>query len=302
MDKIGIVTITYNSQKVISEFLKCILSQKYTNFILYIVDNNSNDDSINLIKDYKDDRVIVIENKKNFGVAKANNQGIEQAILDNCEQVLLINNDVECDAHLLDKLLENQIGIKASMVAPKIMYYNKPNYIWYAGSWFSKKNGYLPSHRGINMMDKGQYDTMVKVDYAPTCCILINISVFKDIGLMDENYFVYFDDTDFLFRVFKQGQHKLYYCPDTVLYHKVGTLTNSFQQQNKQIYRSDFFIKQITKNYIYFLKKNGGLFSYFYIIWLFFRNNIKFIINKKIRKDFHTFILINKSYFEGLKM
>jgi hypothetical protein len=119
---------------------------------------------------------------------------------------------------------------------------------------------------------------------------------------MDENYFVYFDDTDFLFRVFKQGLHFVYYCPEAILFHKVGSLTNSFQKTKKEIYRGDFFIKQFTKNQVYFLKKNRDIFSYCYIIWLFFRNNIKFILNKKIRKDIHTFVLINKSYFQGIKM
>ena len=52
-------------------------------------------------------------------------------------------------------------------------------------------------YRGINELDRGQYDEVLEVDYAPTCCLLVKKQVFKDIGMMDEKYFVYFDDTDF---------------------------------------------------------------------------------------------------------
>ena len=68
------------------------------------------------------------------------------------------------------------------------------------------------------------------------------------------------------------------------------------------MFRGNFFIQQNTKNHIYFLKKIGGLFAYAFIVWLFFRNNIKFIVNPKIRDNIATWKLINRAYFEGLKM
>ena len=83
-------------------------------------------------------------------------------------------------------------------------------------------------------------------------------------------------------------------------YHKVGILTKSFNKEEKRIYRGDFFIKQNTRNHIYFLKQIGGLFAYSFIFWLFFKNNIRFIINKQIRKNLSTWWLINKSYIEGV--
>jgi GT2 family glycosyltransferase len=151
-------------------------------------------------------------------------------------------------------------------------------------------------------LDEGQYDKIIEVEYAPTCCLLVKKEVFQDIGLMDEKYFVYFDDTDFSYRVWKDGRHKMFYCPNVKLYHKVGSLTKSFNKANEKIFRGDFFIKQTTKNHIYFLKKIGGLFAYTFIGWLFVKNNIRFVVNPQIRKSFATWWLINKSYFEGIKM
>ena len=302
MDKIGVVTVTYNSEDVLQAFLNCVWRQTHNNLILYVIDNASQDNTCSILEMENDSRLKVINNSVNFGVAKANNQGIEIAITDGCDQVLIINNDVKFEITLIAKLIQVQTEKSCSLVTPKMMYFDNPNHIWYAGSWFVKKKGYLPLHRGMSQLDEGQYNEIVEVEYAPTCCLLAKKEVFQDIGLMDEEYFVYFDDADFSYRIWKDGRHKMFYCPDVKFYHKVGSLTNSFNKQSEKLFRGDFFIQQNTKNHIYFLKKIGGFFAYAFIAWLFFKNNIRFIINPKIRKNIATWKLINRAYFEGLKM
>lgn len=302
MDKIGLVTITYNSADVLQPFLNCVWQQTHNNLVLYIIDNASEDDTLLILEKENDVRLQIINNSSNFGVAKANNQGIKRAITDDCDQVLIINNDVEFETTLIEKLIQVQTEKSCSLVTPRMMYFDNPNYIWYAGSWFIKKKGYLPLHRGMKELDQGQYDKIVEVEYAPTCCLLVKKEVFQDIGLMDEKYFVYFDDTDFSYRVWKDKRYKMFYSPNVKFYHKVGSLTKSFNKVEEKIFRGDFFIQQNTKNHIYFLKKIGGLFAYAFIVWLFLKNNIRFIVNPQIRKNFKTWLLINTSYFEGLKM
>lgn len=300
MDKIGIVTITYNSADVIRSFLESIFSQTFQNFVIYIIDNNSQDDTLEILKEYMQSKVKIVKNKKNVGVAKANNQGIKQAISDECNQILIINNDVEFENTLIQKLINVQNEKSCSLVAPKIMYYDNPNHIWYAGAWFVKSKGYLPSHRGMKHLDEGQFNQIIEVEYAPTCCLLVKKEVFEDVGLMNENFFVYFDDTDFSYRVWKHGKHKIMYYPFVEFYHKVGSLTKSLNRKGKNIYRGNFFIEQNVRNHVYFLKQIGDNYSYFFIVWLFFKNNIRFVINSQIRKNFSTWWLINKSYFEGV--
>lgn len=300
MDKIGIVTITYNSADILQPFLDCIFNQSYKNFVLYVIDNNSSDKTLSVLEKNIDSRLVVIKNQQNFGVAKSNNQGILKAIKEGCDQVLIINNDVEFESDLIAKMLKIQQTYNCSLVVPKMMYYDNPNYIWYAGSWFNKMKGYLPLHRGMKQLDEGQFDVITEVEYAPTCCLLIKNQVFKDVGLMNEKYFVYFDDTDFSYRVWKGGAHKILYFPFVSFYHKVGSLTKSFDQKGNRLYRGNFFIKQNTSNHVYFLKQVGGFFAYIFIFWLFFKNNMRFIINKQIKKNLSTWWLINKSYFEGI--
>ena len=302
MDKVGLVTITYNSANVLQSFLDCILKQTHDSFILYVIDNSSLDNTLAILQRCHDPRIVVIKNKINFGVAKANNQGIIRAIEDGCNQVLVINNDVKFEPNLIHKLLKVQKETNCSLVTPKIMYFDNPQHIWYAGGFFLKSRGYLPSHRGMQELDQGQYDEILEVEYASTCCLLVKKEVFQDIGMMNEKYFVYFDDTDFSYRIYRDKRHKIFYCPDVEFYHKVGSLTKSFNQHLTKTYRSNFFIKQNIRNHVYFLSQIGGLFAYGFIVWLFFRNNLRFIFNPKIRKNLSTLWLINKSYFKGLKM
>lgn len=302
MAKVGLVTITYNSGDVLSQFLDCVWKQSHENLLLYVVDNASSDSTLSILDNSPDSRLHVIKNDKNFGVAKANNQGIKKAISDGCNQLLIINNDVEFEVTLIEKLLNAQKESNCSLVSPKMMYFDDSKHIWYAGSWFNKSKGYLPLHRGMRELDNGQYNKIIEIEYAPTCCLLAKKEVFVDVGFMNEKYFVYFDDTDFSYRVWKDGRHKMYYYPYVDFFHKVGSLTKSFNKEEKMVYRGDFFIKQNTRNHVFFLKQVGGVFSYIFIFWLFFKNNIRFVTNSRIRKNAATWRLINKSYFEGLLM
>ncbi|MDG1283018.1 MAG: glycosyltransferase family 2 protein, partial [Flavobacteriales bacterium] len=236
MDKIGLVTVTYNSADVLQPFLNCIFKQSYQNFVLYIIDNDSKDDTISTLLNTNKDRIHLIRNNQNKGVAVANNQGIKLALDHNCDQVLIINNDVVFGSSLIDDLVKAQISCNSSLITPKIFFYDNPQRIWYAGSWFSKFKGYLPTHRGFEEIDNGKYNDTIEVNYAPTCCLLIKKQVFLDVGFMDEKYFVYFDDTDFLYRVWQKDEHKLYYFPSAKLYHKVGSLTNP-NDRNKRKFK-----------------------------------------------------------------
>ena len=302
VEKIGLVTITYNSEDVLKDFLDSALNQTLCNFIIYIIDNNSKDSTLNILDRYQDSRIKIIKNSHNLGVAKANNQGIKLALKEGCSQVLIINNDVKFESKLLSKMIQVQSEKKCSLVAPKMMYFSNPSYVWYAGSRFIKRKGMLPIHKGNKEKDLGQFDGVFQVEYAPTCCLLVKKEVFEDIGFMDEKYFVYFDDTDFLYRVLKDGRHQLFYFSDVEFYHKVGSLTKSFDIKNEKEYRGEFFIKQNIRNHVYFLKKTKTLYAFFFIAFLFFRNNLQFIIKEDIPKNFKTWILINKSYFQGIIM
>jgi GT2 family glycosyltransferase len=303
MAKIGVVTITYNSADVLDGFFKSIWAQSHSEFTLYVVDNNSSDNTHALLRQELDSRIVRIDNARNEGVARANNQGVQQALADGCDYVLLLNNDVEFEETLFSKLIEGMLQTEASIVTPKMMYYNPSDMIWFGGSFFNKKKGLIPLHRGIRERDLGQYDEVEQIEYAPTCCVLIKREVFEQVGFMDEKYFVYFDDTDFFYRVLKTKKHPVFYLPKMRFYHKVGSLTKSNAcSQIKNPIRGDFFLKYNIRNHNYYLRKHGGFFGYLYIVFLCFKWNLKFVLGRGVRRDWKTFRLINNSYLEGLFM
>ena len=299
MEKIGVVTVTYNSDKVLQPFLSDLFAQSFHNFNLYVIDNASEDKTLKILDDLNDNRVNQIRNHSNIGVAAANNIGIKKALEDKCSHILILNNDIEFPNSLFKDMLVSIKKENCSMMTPKIMYHSDKDIIWYAGGGFKKSNGYLPYHTGFNENIKNNNYQSLYVDYASTCCLLIKKDVFETIGYMDEKYFVYFDDTDFLFRVKKEGVHKIYYDSQITLFHKVGSLTKSLTKEFERSYRTHFFLKQNIRNHIYFLRKIGSLYSYLFCLFLFFKNNLRFLFSSRIKKDFSTFLIINKSYFQG---
>jgi GT2 family glycosyltransferase len=131
-----------------------------------------------------------------------------------------------------------------------MMYYDQPDRIWTAGGTFQPWRGYRSVHLGDGETDRGQRDSVRLVTYVPTCCVLIKKEVFEKIGLMDERYFVYWDDTDFMYRAMRAGI-KLMYLPEAKLLHKVASLTGGAS--------TPFAVRYGTRNSIYFLLKNFGI-------------------------------------------
>ena len=299
MIKLGIVTILYNSENVIDDFLKSLNKQLFHDFELFIIDNNSQDNSILKIKNSNLNFNYTLKiNKNNIGVAAGNNQGIKLALEKKCQNILIMNNDITFSSDLLMSILNEHKKDNNILITPKINYYDNKNIIWYGGGFFMKKRGYKQYHRGIGDQSNNSCLTKDFVDYAPTCCLFIPGKVFEDLGIMDEKYFVYYDDVDFCYRVFKSDKYKLLFCPNIIMYHKVGSLTKS-RIKNKL---SCFFIKQIVKNHVYFLRKQENKLKYFFIILYFFEINYKFFFYQEYKKTLNVFLLIQRSYFSGLRL
>jgi GT2 family glycosyltransferase len=242
---IGVVTVTFNSASVISGFMDSILKQTHSQFTLYIVDNASSDRTLQLISQYSEPRVVLVRNLNNVGVGEGNNIGIKSALRDGCATVLLINNDTEFAPDLLSGLDDALKRHESDMVVPKIVYFDEPHKIWSAGGYFHPILGWT-RHFGEGSEDDTEFDSPRRVNYSPTCCMLIKRDVFERIGFMDTNYFVYFDDTDFCYRAYRAGI-KLFYVPAVRLLHKVASLTGI---------ESDFAVRYGIRNRVYYVLKN----------------------------------------------
>jgi len=249
---IGVVTVTFNSGRVIRPFIDSVKRQTGSLYTVYVVDNASSDDTLAALAEYGDLSFKVIKNINNLGVAEGNSQGIDAAIHDGCDYILLLNNDVEFGPTLFRDLLDGLTVYSCDMIVPKMYYFDDPNRIWCAGGEFKRLRGYAPVHFGEGDVDQGQFDVARPIEYCPTCCMLIKRQVFDKIGGMDPKYFVYWDDTDFCFRALK-ANICMYYLPTTKLWHKVSSLTGGTT--------SLFSLYYYTRNKVYFLLKNRPLYE-----------------------------------------
>jgi len=255
--KIGIVTVLYNSEKVLDDFFESLATQSYKDFVLIVVNNNSPDKSLERTRELAkkaDFETVIINNSDNYGVAKGNNLGIDKAIELKCDYVLLSNNDITLENNSIEVLMTEMAKNNASMSVPKIYFFGS-DIIWMAGGHFDKKSG-INIHRGCFRKDTGLYNSNEQIGFAPTCFMLLDIQVFQRVGRMDEDYFVYWDDTDFVYRALKSGE-TLWYFPKSIVHHKEGTSTGVM---------SDFSIFYQNRNFVYFALKNYNLIYAIYVI------------------------------------
>ena len=289
--KIGVVTVTYNSSQVIDGFMASLLQQTYSEFVLYVIDNNSSDGTIRQVARHKDPRVSIVRNQRNLGFAEANNQGTHAALESGCESVLFINNDTEFEPLLLEKLAAGMKERGCDMIAPKILFHDNQQVIWSAGGGFNPWKGYAGYHYGVGQTDRGQFDVPRSVDHAPACCLLVRKEVFAKIGLMDSRYFAYHDDTDFCYRAKRAGL-KLIYLPSAKLLHKASSLTGGPE--------SNFSVRYRTRNQIYFMLKHLGLWRGLYYLPAFQAFLLWRLISREI--DLPGFYLREKAFAEGLRV
>ena len=234
MKKISIVIINYNGEK---DTLDCLDSLKKIKsegfeFCTVVVDNYPENRIKAPEKDYKDINLKIIFNPLNSGFSGGNNVGIKHALKNDADYVLLLNNDTLVKEDFLQELFDfAETTPEAGLIVPKIYFakgfeFHKNRYkdselgkvFWYGGGKMDWKN-VIGHHRGVDEVDRGQFDKIEQTDFASGCCVLIRSEVFDKIGLLDEKYFLYYEDSDYSEKV-KRAGYKIYYLPTSVIWHK----------------------------------------------------------------------------------
>lgn len=237
--KVAIITVNYNGKKDTLEFLESLKKLETKNYDLktFVVDNGSTDESVQVIhKQFPE--VDIVQTGGNLGFSGGFNKGIEVARIWGADYFLLINNDCLIkDKDLISQLIETaESDSKIGLVSPKIYFapgfeFHKDRYkkedlgkvIWFAGGRFDWDNiGNI--HRGIDEVDKGQYDEVSESEIFSGACVLVKKKVLEVVGGLDEKYFLYFEDSDFAKRI-KDAGYKIFYDGETAIYHKVSQST-----------------------------------------------------------------------------
>ncbi len=286
--KINIIILNWNGYEDTSELLRSLKNISYNNYSITIIDNNSTNNDVEKLKSKCNNDFEILKSHENLGYAGGNNLGIKYLLENDGDFVLLLNNDTTVDEYFLEKLVrkfgtDNTIGISA----PQIYFFNQPSKIWSTGGKISKirGSGVSYSSKNFNKINKrnGSFE------FVSGCCMLVKKEVFQKVGFFDENYFLYDEDTDFCFRVKKNG-YKICVEPDSKIYHKVKGSTSKLVSTLPLYYE--------TRNRLYFAKKNLEKFSFLTTCYIYATMSLKsfiWIIWGKY-KNVHAVLLAIKEF------
>jgi len=239
--KVSLIILTFNGIDLTLDVLKDISKLDISGITTetVVVDNASKDETVKTLKNYKlpnmDFKLIV--NDENLGFAGGNNVGIKDCLKRGSDFIVLLNNDVILSKNLLQVLVNTALkNEKIGIVSPKMYFakgfeFHKDRYkeselgkvIWYAGGIIDKNNVYS-HHKGVDEVDLGQYDNEEETDFANAAAVLIRSKLFEEIGLLDEKFFLYWEDADLSQRA-KLKNWKVVYTPKTHIWHKVSVAT-----------------------------------------------------------------------------
>jgi hypothetical protein len=266
--KVSIIIINWNGVVDTLECLESLTKLRYNNYEVIVVDNNSSGNDVEVIKrEYGNFIKRIIINNNNLGFSGGNNIGINYAVKNNTDFILLLNNDTIVEENFLYELIETAISVpNAGLVGPLIGYYTDKEKIWSAYGFISKIRSSGFSKKINSKIDSVNDSKQCK--FLSGCCLLIRKELIDKVGLLDENYFLYLEDTDLCWRASVAG-YKIIFTAKSKIYHKVNIST----KRNNPLLPLYYVIR----NRLYFAKKNIGLFYYFAFCYIVLSMKLKII-------------------------
>lgn len=248
LPRVAVLVLCYNG---IDDTLACLASLQHLDYpperhAVIVLDNASHDDTPQRVR-AAFPAVTVIENGANLGFAAGNNVGLRYALAQGYDYALLLNNDTEVAPDFLRLLVaaaeaDPQLGA----VGPLIYYHAAPTRVWSAG-------GSVDWRRGICSMageseDVGQYTQAHDVDFVTGCALLLRRAALERVGLLDERFFMYFEESEWCVRAARAGWRS-HIVPQAKVWHKIP-LDARFDKEYLAYY--------MTRNRLLFLRATGA--------------------------------------------
>ncbi len=216
---VGVVILNWNQEQDTRECLESLRLVRDVPLRVILVDNGSAHESVDRLE-RQFSEAIIIRLPENRGFAAGNNAGIERAIKEDVSHILLLNNDTLVEAGFLRPLLDALHEDWTGVVGPKIYHHPDVTRLWFAGGVVNWRTG-SQWHLGAGEIDQGQWDSPRDVDYITACCLLAPARIFREVGGLDERYFIYFEETDWNIRIRRRG-YRCRYVPTSRIFHKVS--------------------------------------------------------------------------------
>lgn len=221
--KVFILILNYNSCEETTNLLARLQELTYNNLKIIVIDNNSTDDSVRKLVQHTGS-IKLIRNRKNLGYAGGNNIGIEIAINEQADYIWILNPDIGLTPETLSILVDNMNKDNSlAAIGPRICYHEKPDIIYSDGGLIFPEKGFFVTHKNHNKNVKDlPANGMTLVDYANGSAILIRTKTLQEIGKFREDFFLYYEETDWCLRAKRNGWH-IATNSNAMAYHKSST-------------------------------------------------------------------------------
>ncbi|CAN5827818.1 N/A [soil metagenome] len=200
--------------------IRSLQAGDYPALEIVLVDNGSPDGSGERLREAFPE-VAYLQTGENLGFTGGNNRGIERALAEGCDYLLILNNDTVVDPGCVAALVETaRSTAQVGAVGGKILFYDAPERIWFGGGDFSRVRA-LGMHRLEGQPDPDPAEQGVReVSFLTGCCMLIPAAVLREVGAFEEDFFIYVEDVEISLRIAASG-YRLLYQPAGRLYHRV---------------------------------------------------------------------------------
>ena len=223
MDKIAIVILNWNGASMMRRYLPSVLQHSRGEAVVYVADNASTDDSVDMLRtEFPDCRIIQLE--KNWGFAEGYNKALAEV---EAEYYVLLNSDVEVTSHWLTPLIEFMDGHpEAAVCQPKLLSVADRDSFEYAGACGGLLDRYgYPFCRGRIFStvekDHGQYDSRQEILWATGAALMIRAADYKAVGGLDGRFFAHNEEIDMCWRLRIRGRG-VWCVPESRVYHVGG--------------------------------------------------------------------------------
>jgi len=230
---VGIGILNWNGKKFLETLLPELVNVTYSNYTIYVIDNNSSDDSVAYIRTFHPG-VKVIELDDNYGFARGYNKGFE---LMQEDYYLMMNSDVTVPASFIEPLVNTmESDPRIACCQPKLLSLLHPEMLEHAGAAGGMIDflGY-PFCRGRIFdtieNDHGQYNNYTEIFWASGACCMIKREAYLKVNGMYDFFFMHSEEIDMCWRLIAEG-YKIVYCPDSFIYH-LGGGTLTYQSPRK---------------------------------------------------------------------
>lgn len=300
-----VIILNFNLLDDLKDTVKSFMDQDYPNLHIVVSDNGSKDGSIDWLES-NHPSITILKNKTNLGWAEGNNVGIRYALLQNADYILLSNNDLYFeDEGIISSLIDTLRSYPKAIIGPKQYYFDHPERTFTEGRVFlENKKRSFNKFRVLAGKNEFSEDNFNIVDYVPGSFMLIPTEVFKKVGLIDNDYYLYGEDTDFSLRAWKEGYVSMV-DKNLYIYHKVSATTTSKELSKIKVYYQ-------ARNVWFLLKKRNGEFSdNLFFGGILYMKMIKWIVKNLLRGNlkhsfffflgsFHGFFGLVKGQYESL--